>query len=105
MNNDSLKQLREINGYTQSQIASFLNMDQSMVNRIEAGTRNISVTDLEKLLCLYGVEYSKYVQNQTSKNIKMAYRAKERSKEDLDHIMMIKKIALNLRFMEELRRK
>lgn len=98
---DVLKELRLINGLTQTQVAEFLEVDQSLITKIESGERNIKSIHLERLCNLYGVSVTS-LENEEFNCIKIAYRAKEVSNEDLNVIAEVKELALNLRFMEDL---
>jgi len=96
--NELLKELREKNNLTQAEVSKYLNVDQSLIAKIESGERNISVSQLEMLSALYGYDL---IRNDKSKPISIAYRAKDISN-DLNVISSIKRISLNLRFMENL---
>ena len=48
-----LKKLREENGYSQKQIADYLEMDQSYISKIEKGTRKLNEVSFNKLCLLY----------------------------------------------------
>ena len=48
-----LKKLREENGYSQKQIADYLEIDQSYISKIEKGTRNLNEVSFNKLCLLY----------------------------------------------------
>ena len=48
-----IRKLREDNGYSQKQIADYLEMDQSYVSKIEKGTRNLNEVSFNKLCLLY----------------------------------------------------
>lgn len=52
----NLKTLRVANGYTQKQIGEYLNVDQTLISKIEHGQRNINMTMLEKLSLLYNIK-------------------------------------------------
>ncbi len=49
-----LKDLREDNDYTQSQIAKILNCKQNTYQQYESGKRQIPIEALKKLALLYG---------------------------------------------------
>lgn len=95
-----LKNIREQNGFTQEQVAQYLNVDQSLIAKIESGERKIQLGNLESLSSLYGVDLQT---NSIGEPIKVAYRANNISCSDLETIAQIKRIALNLRFMENLK--
>lgn len=94
-----LKELREKNGFTQEQIASYLGVDQSLIAKYESGDRHIKVCYINALNALYGCDILDddseeiIIENRSSKDLK---------KEDLIAIAKVKKIAMNIRYMEEL---
>ena len=49
-----LKQLRKESKITQEQLAEYLNVDQSMITKLENGTRSLSVGMIEKICNLFG---------------------------------------------------
>lgn len=100
-----LKELREKNGYTQQQTANYLGLDQSYIAKIEKGERVINIGMLQKLADLFGCELNEVIDKTNNlKPIALAYRATNISKEDLEAIANIKKIALNIRSMEKILR-
>ena len=48
------KMLRERSGFTQSQLAEYLNVDQSYISKCEQNERQFSVDILEKTSNLFG---------------------------------------------------
>ena len=52
----NIKQLREQKGYTQEQVADYLNISQSTYARIEKGERNSWVNYLDKLCEVFDVQ-------------------------------------------------
>lgn len=59
---ERLKKLRKKHGYTQKDIANFLDISQTLVAKIENNERNLKLTKLLKLCDLYDVneEYVLY---------------------------------------------
>ena len=51
---ERLKKLRQDNNYSQEQVANYLDMDQSLVSKIEKGKRNLNDVSFNKLCLLYG---------------------------------------------------
>ena len=52
---NNIKTLRDGMGFNQSNIARFLNVDQSLISKVEKGERILSADMLEKLASLFGV--------------------------------------------------
>lgn len=50
---DRIKRLREENGYSQTQVADYLGIDQSNLSKIERGERKFKLGLLKKLCLLY----------------------------------------------------
>ena len=98
-----LKSLRECSGFTQSNIARYLKVDQSLVSKFETGERSLTADMLEKLAVLYGVDLPAFYDAAVQvKPLTFALRASEINEEDLDVISAINSIALNCNFMTRL---
>lgn len=100
---NNIKILRDNMGFSQSTIASFLNVDQSLISKVEKGERSLSTDMLEKLACLFGISIDAIESNtiETS-SLSFAFRASDLSAEDLEAISAINRIALNSEYMAEL---
>lgn len=99
----NIKMLREGMGVNQLTIARFLNVDQSLISKIEKGERNASVDMLEKLSCLFGVTIDDIESNDLeASNLSIAFRANDLSVEDMEAISVINRIALNSEQMAEM---
>ena len=97
------KRLREDNGFSQSSVAGFLEVDQSFISKFEKGERSINVDLLEKLANLYGCRVSDFNESEpVAQRVKIVFRASTMSADDLKVIHDIKRIALNCDFMTEL---
>ena len=96
-------ELRKTSGFTQGQLAEYLEVDQSYISKCEKNERQFSVDILEKASELFGCTVE-YFTNEASEFVPMpmALRAKSVDVEDLKTIAAMNKIALNLRFMEGL---
>ncbi|ADE57861.1 MULTISPECIES: helix-turn-helix domain-containing protein [Aminobacterium] len=96
-------ELRSKSGLTQGQMAAYLDVDQSYISKCEKNERQFSIDILEKAASLFGcpVEYIVGLTSEFSP-MSIAFRAKSVTREDLEAIAALNKIALNLRFMEEL---
>lgn len=97
--NELLKKLRIENNLTQKEVADYLDVDQSLIAKIENGERNIQTSQIEKLSDLYGYDI---LNDKKQDAIKIAFRAGNIAS-DLDSIAKIKRIALNLMFMEDIK--
>ena len=90
-------------GFSQSTIARFLNVDQSLISKVEKGERSLSTDMLEKLACLFGISIDAIESNSIeTSNLSFAFRASDLSAEDLETISAINRIALNSEYMAEL---
>jgi transcriptional regulator with XRE-family HTH domain len=98
-----LKTLRENCGFTQSNIANFLNVDQSLISMAEKGKRALTSDMIDKLSALYGVQPIAFHESDTLvRHLTFALRANEILEEDLEVISSINRIALNSIFMTKL---
>jgi len=98
-----IKILREKSGFTQKNIADYLNVDQSLISKFEAGERPISADMLEKLAALFGLDMTCF--NEAAEDfspLSFALRAGEITGEDLEAVSAINKIALNSAYMARL---
>ena len=98
-----IKLLRKESKLTQEQMASYLNVDQSFVTKLENGTRNLNADLVEKICNLFGCT-DEYLLGESDEYIPLnfAFRSNNIQTEDLQSIAMINKIAMNLRFMDEI---
>lgn len=102
MLNTKLKQLRKESGLRQQQIADFLNVDQSLIVRIENGTRNLSSSMIDKLCNLFGCS-SSYLLGETNEDcfipLIFNFNPRKITKDDLEAIADINKIAMSIKYM------
>lgn len=102
----NIKTLREEMGLHQANIANFLNVDQSLISKIEKGERTLSSDMLEKLTCLFGVKITDIeTKVLESSDLSLTFRANDLSSEDLEAISNINRIALNSEYMNTLLKK
>ena len=98
-----LKELRTESRLTQEQLANYLDVDQSLVTKLENGTRSLNVTLLEKLCNLFGCSDSYLLgMDDTYVPLSFAFRTKGIQTEDLESIAAVNKIIMNLRSMNEM---
>lgn len=100
---ENIRMLRDRMGFSQTNIANFLNVDQSMISKIEKGERNLSSDMLEKLACLFGVSVETIEESRIeASKLSFAFRAGELNVEDMEAICRINRIALNSEYMAKL---
>ena len=98
-----IKQLREESKLTQSQLADYLSVDQSLISKIEKGERSISSDMLDSLAALFCCSISDLIHEDVilpAYNI--AFRTNKIDGNDLSVLATINKIALNQAKMDEL---
>ena len=98
------KHAREVNGFSQANIADFLKVDQSLISKFEKGERSLQSNMLERLANLYGFKISDFdcKSGIPEQRIKAAYRSNGMTSNDMEAIHDIKRIAMNLFFMTDL---
>ncbi len=97
---ENIHALRENAGFTQTNLAQFIGVDQSLITRIEKGERSMSVDMLEKLSYLFGVTVNQIEQQPlTTSKLSFAFRGSEFTVQEMEAIAAINKIALNSEFM------
>ncbi len=98
-------ELREKSGFTQSQIANYLQVDQSYISKCEKNERKFSIDILQKAANLFGCPVDYFTNEESNYSpLPIALRAESVEVEDLETIAAVNKIALNLRYMEALLR-
>ena len=97
---ENIRALRENAGFTQSSIANFLKVDQSLIARVEKGDRSLSSDMLEKLAALFGVTVDQIEsQKMATSKLSFAFRGSEFNLDEMEAISAVNKIALNSEFM------
>ncbi len=98
-----IKAMRENGGFTQSNIANYLKVDQSLISMAEKGKRALTSDMLDKLAALFGVQLTAFEDLDTAvKPLNFAFRARELNEEDLEAISAINRISLNCSFLVQL---
>jgi transcriptional regulator with XRE-family HTH domain len=101
--NNRLKELRIKSKLTQEQMAKYLDVDQSMVTKLENGTRTLNVTLIDKICSLFGCSEDYLLGNSEDYiPLNFAFRANGIQTEDLQSIAAVNKIAMNIRYMNEI---
>ena len=90
-----MKEMRTQAGFNQSVIAEYLQVDQSLISKIEKGEREPSTDVLKKLAELFGCRLSAFLSEEEDVSCLNGM-----SGEDLKSIAVINRIALNLENMQ-----
>lgn len=100
--NVRLKQLRKESKITQEQLAKYLNVDQTMITKLENGTRKLNVTLIEKICNLFGCSEAYLLgENDAYIPLNFAFHSNGIQTEDLESIAAVNKIVMNIRYMNE----
>ena len=91
------KEIRTKCGFTQEQIANFLELDRTMITKFEKGERSLGIADLERACELFGCNLKVLRGLQEFEPMTVAYRAKELTLEDMEAVRNVQRIVLNLR--------
>ena len=93
---ENIRALRDNAGFNQSNLAEFLDVDQSMISKVENGERSLSADMIEKLAALFGVTVEQ-LENQPVpvSKLSFAFRGSEFSVSEMEAVAAINKIALN----------
>lgn len=98
-----IKQLRKESKITQEQIANYLKVDQTMVTKLENGTRSLNVSLVEKICNLFGCSQA-YLLGEDDSYIPLnfAFRSNGVQAEDLESIAAVNRIVMNIRMMNDM---
>jgi len=97
---ENIRVLRENAGFTQSNLAQFMKVDQSLISKVEKGERNLSADMLEKISALFGVTVEQIESQPVAiSKLSFAFRGSEFNLAEMEAISAINKIALNSEFM------
>lgn len=100
---EKLKTLREKSRLSQKQLASYLDIDQSYLSKIESNERQVNIEILDKLAILFGLEIEDFDKDvMEPKEIHFSLRSRDIESEDLKAICQINTIASNSKQMAEL---
>ncbi|MBQ9309364.1 MAG: helix-turn-helix transcriptional regulator [Bacteroidales bacterium] len=98
---NNLKYIRECLGYSQEEIGRYLGISQPAYLKYEKGTSTLSVTLLEKLAGLYGIDEYDILHpenNNLDTSLAFAFR-KDGEIKNLEEVANFKKIVRNYIFM------
>ncbi len=100
---ENIRLLRENAGFTQNSIARFLEVDQSLVSKVEKGERSLSSDLVEKLASLFGVDVAGLEGSPvTPSKLSFAFRGSDFSLSEMEAVAAVNRIALNSEAMRRM---
>lgn len=100
---NNIKKLREQIGLSQKNIAEYLNVDQSLISKIESGERSLSIDLLEKLSNLFCCPLKKLLADGSLElKVEFAFRTNNLDEKDLFALASVNKIVMNQMTMDEM---
>lgn len=97
---ENIRILRDKAGFTQSNLADFINVDQSFVSKVEKGERSLTAELIEKIAVLFGVTVEQIESQDTvATKFSYAFRGSDLSVAEMQAIYAVNKIALNSEFL------
>ena len=96
---------RSLQGLTQQQLADYLDVTRELISFIESGKRDISISKLNKLADLFGIELGELLEEDSKiqdVNLALAFRTED-TEVDLENIASFRRIVLNYLKIEKLR--
>lgn len=101
---NNIAKLRKTLALTQENLALYLGVSRVQISHYERGERDISVTEMNKLADLFGVELSDLLEEDDDlqkMNLAFAFRSAN-SESDLDNIAFFKRVVLNYLKMQRI---
>lgn len=96
----NLKKLRTENGYSQRQLAEYLEIDQSNLSKIENNKRNLNLTLLDKICYLYNCTHE-YILGESDEYEKQEIMFKVGNDMDLSVIAKVNQLSFHLKTLRE----
>jgi len=98
---EKIKNARTRANFSQVVLADYLNVDQSMISKIEKGEREINTSMLKKLSELFCCPIDYFISDDAGQStVSMAFHTNAMGADDLRIIANINRIALNLEEMD-----
>lgn len=101
----NIKKIRERLGYTQDDLANYLNVPRPTISYIETGERECSFDHLERLSVLFNMDLADLLEedeNAQTLNCVFAFRTNELTPTDLDSIADFQLVVKNYMKMKNL---
>ena len=91
------KEVRTTNGYTQEQIARFLDVDRTLIVKFEKGERTLGIADLERACGLFGCDLKTLRGLKEYHPMIVVFSGRDLSLVDMESVNKVQKIILNMR--------
>lgn len=98
----NIRSLREKAGFTQSNLAQYMGVDESFITRIEAGEDNLSANQLEKFATLFCITTDKLEEPCAFSNFSVAFKKNKLTVKEMEAVAAVNRIALNAEFLSSL---
>lgn len=95
----NLKAARTSRGFTQSQVAEYLGIDQTTLSKNESDSRTIGAAMLDKLAALYFCTVDQLLGETLPPKQEVAFRSRDLQEDDVAHLAEIGRIVGNLEEM------
>lgn len=102
---ERFKEIRSTHGFTQEQIAVFLQIDRTLLAKFEKGERSLGLSVLEKACGLFGCSLLELERDTPYTPLTVAFRAKELTVEDMEAVSKIQKLVINTQRMKKMKEK
>lgn len=100
-----LKDLREMNGLTQEEVAKIMGVKREVISYYENGKREIPITNLQKLLSFLGIELDDFKKENYERKIQVAYRKENISDKNFEQVIWLNRFVMNLSKIKKLNKK
>ena len=98
-----IKELRKKTGLTQAQLSDYLEIDQSMISKIEKEERNLTTVQLRKLADLFACSEDYILGYEAVGNpMKLAFRIENPDPETLKVVSAINRVADNINMLHRI---
>lgn len=98
---NTFKALRTKVRLSQTQMAEYLGVDQSLISKFENDKRNLSVAKIERACNLFGISYGDYVSGNIDNQLQGYYKGM--SVKTLNDLANVNKITMNALEMDKLK--
>lgn len=100
---NKIKELRKKSGLTQTQLSDYLEVDQSMIAKIEKEERNLTTVQLSKLADLFACSEDYILgYESTGTPMELAFRIEDPNPETLRVVSAVNRVAANINMLQRI---